>query len=62
MASEAEIQAATKAIWEIEDPLAMMSEFRPAARAALEAAERVRQAEPRNVLDDYARAEHDLRR
>ena len=42
MATQAEIEAAAAAIQAIEDPAVDVSEFTPAARAALEAAERVR--------------------
>lgn len=47
--TEAEIQAAAKAIQAVEDPLEAASEFVPAARAALEAAERVRFGRPREA-------------
>ena len=52
MATPAEIEAAAAAIQAIEDPLEPVSEFIPAARAALEAAERVR---PRRDLTAAAR-------
>ena len=52
MATQAEIEAAAMAIQAIEDPLEPVSEFIPAARAALEAAERVR---PRRDLTAAAR-------
>src|SRR5712671_3536466 len=52
MATHAEIEAAAMAIQAIEDPLEPVSEFIPAARAALEAAERVR---PRRDLTAAAR-------
>lgn len=41
-ATEAEIRAAAQAIRDVEDPMEAVFEFMPAARAALEAAERVR--------------------
>ncbi len=42
MPTEAEIEAAATAIRDVEDPMDNVFEFMPAARAALEAAERVR--------------------
>jgi hypothetical protein len=57
MASEAEVEAAAEALWldgSKGQPPYHRDAMRACARAALDAAERVRQAEPRNVLDDYA--------
>jgi hypothetical protein len=59
MATREEIEAAAKAIQAVEDPMEAMSEFIPAACAALDAAERVRAERVYRGMDLKPDHDHD---